>query len=672
MRAHRTSLGLAASSLLTFAGCSEGSATSAAPGASAAHYYVDLGGPADGDGSSWARAARDLGAVLARARSGEEVWVAWGTHRPAPPGGSRDAAFRLGNGVRVYGGFGGDESVLAERDPAAHVTILDGDLAGDDGPDFTQRADNVYQVVVATDAHAARLDGFTIRGGYADGPSLGPTPKSGDQGSGINIYHGSIDVVDCILRENWASNHGAVNDHSEGSTFVRCLFTDNASAQFGAGLYLHHEAATLVFSCTFRDNVAATDGGGAYTRSLQGAIFDDCLFESNRAERGAGLYAAPASAPEVRYSTFVDNAARTGGGGMYNDENFAHIQACTFARNRAGTEIDGGGGGGGGSGGGGVWTNGGAIVVLGCSFLENEASFGGGFYAIHDAHAIVAGSTFTDNVASEAGGLYTLNSPTIVQDCSFIANEAKGGSFSVGGALSNYYSNAIVERCLFERNRAELGGGGLYNEGEAPIVRASRFHGNTTFGDEGFGGAIFGGFFALATIEDCVFVGNTARQGGGTYDIAFSEARIVNCTYAENSALEGQGLFVGNLGTPRFANCLVAERGASAIDGFAAEFRYGMTTSGHPGAGNVVGSATFARAPHPGADGIWGTLDDDYGDLALVPGSLGIDAGANDEHSQEDAVDLAGAPRFVDDRAVLDTGAGVGPIVDIGAVERQP
>lgn len=668
MRAHFPLAGLAIGLSFLSPGCSGGSDTSAASGASASRWYVYVGAPEGGDGSSWERASPDLAAVLEEARAGDEVWVSWGVHRPAPRGGPRAASFALTPGVRVYGGFAGNETSLAERDPAVHVSILDGDLAGDDGPDFANRADNVWHVVVATEAHGARLDGFTIRGGYADGPSLGPTPESGDQGSGINVYHGGIEVVDCTLRENWASNHGTVNDHSEGSIFDRCRFVDNASAQFGAGLYLHHEAATLAIACTFRGNVAASDGGGAYARSMHGARFEDCLFEGNSADRGAGLYAAPESAPHVARCDFVDNAAFTGGGGIYNDESFALIEACGFLRNLAGTEILAGAGGGGGSGGGGVWTNGGAVVAMDCSFHENRASFGGGFYAIHDAHALVAGGTFVANVANEAGGLYTLNSPIVLQDSTFVANEAKGGSFSVGGGVSNYYSDALVERCTFERNRAELGGGGLYNEGEEPIVRASRFLGNAATGDEGFGGGIFGGYFAISTIEDCVFVGNTARQGGGTFDIAFSEARIVNCTYAANTALEGDGIFVGFLSTPTYANCIVAD----GVAGTPAEFQFGLTEEPRAGRGNVTGAPSFARAPDAGADGLWGTLDDDYGDVALVRGSPGIDAGANEAHTSEEQVDLANAPRFVDDPAVIDSGAGTGAIVDMGALERQP
>jgi hypothetical protein len=38
---------------------------------------------------------------------------------------------------------------------------------------------------------------------------------------------------------------------------------------------------------------------------------------------------------------------------------------------------------------------------------------------------------------------------------------------------------------------------------------------------------------------------------------------------------------------------------------------------------------TFGRDPDPGTDGVWGTPDDDYGDLHLQDGSPALDNGDN-------------------------------------------
>src|SRR6187402_1979832 len=83
--------------LLAPCGCSGGSS-----GGSAV-LRVDASAPPGGDGSSWASAIADLQTALARARSGDSIWVAAGVHKPGPPGASRESTFRLRDGVRLYG-----------------------------------------------------------------------------------------------------------------------------------------------------------------------------------------------------------------------------------------------------------------------------------------------------------------------------------------------------------------------------------------------------------------------------------------------------------------------------------------------------------------------------------------------------------------------------------------
>ena len=59
------------------------------------------------------------------------------------------------------------------------------------------------------------------------------------------------------------------------------------------------------------------------------------------------------------------------------------------------------------------------------------------------------------------------------------------------------------------------------------------------------------------------------------------------------------------------------------------------------------------------------------GDLTLLAGSPAIDAGDNAGVPAGLTLDLALAPRFVDDPSTPDTGAGGAPLVDMGALERQ-
>ena len=64
----------------------------------------------------WATAFTDLQLALAAASSGDEIWVATGTYKPTATA-DRTISFAMKNGVGVYGGFDGTETMRSERDP---------------------------------------------------------------------------------------------------------------------------------------------------------------------------------------------------------------------------------------------------------------------------------------------------------------------------------------------------------------------------------------------------------------------------------------------------------------------------------------------------------------------------------------------------------------------------
>jgi len=119
--------------------------------------FAKPGGATDGFCTSWATAC-ELSFALSSAVSSQEIWVAAGTYKPTA-GSDRTATFQLKAGVALYGGFAGDEATRAERDWAAHVTTLSGDLGV-----ANNTTDNSYHVV--TGATGATLDGFTCKNRY--------------------------------------------------------------------------------------------------------------------------------------------------------------------------------------------------------------------------------------------------------------------------------------------------------------------------------------------------------------------------------------------------------------------------------------------------------------------------------------------------------------------------
>ncbi len=133
--------------------------------------YARPGATGGGDCSTWENACT-LQMALTNAVSGQEIWVMQGIHMSSAIG-DRNATFQLKNGVGVYGGFAGAETLRAQRNYMTSVTILSGDLDGNDNSnvryDEPTRAENSYHVVTGsgTDSTAV-LDGVTVSGGNAN------------------------------------------------------------------------------------------------------------------------------------------------------------------------------------------------------------------------------------------------------------------------------------------------------------------------------------------------------------------------------------------------------------------------------------------------------------------------------------------------------------------------
>ena len=110
-----------------------------APVAAQAQVFVRADAPAGGDGSSWASAYQRLDTALA-AHPGDEIWVARGRYVPpvnpnpdyTPSEQRRRTSFLIPPGTRIYGGFAGSESALAQRNPRLHRSVLSGDMQAND------------------------------------------------------------------------------------------------------------------------------------------------------------------------------------------------------------------------------------------------------------------------------------------------------------------------------------------------------------------------------------------------------------------------------------------------------------------------------------------------------------------------------------------------------------
>lgn len=291
--------------------------------------FVDLEARGSGDGSTWADAFPDLQGALVEAalRAGlVQVWVAEGTYRPAGPGAPRSAHFALDADVSLFGGFAGVEAAVDERDPAAHPTVLSGDLLGDDGPGFAGREDNAFHVLVLSASGPVtaetQVDGLIIRGGHADG--LGDDAGGG----GLLSFFPAVPALHaCVLEDNYARIDGgavqARRDHMppffpgiEAPVEIdACVFWGNRADARGSAasligpfavvdsIFTGHPRSMTPFDpdamgfvvdlgegssgalrgCTFNDNDATALQ--AYVSSID---VENCLFSANRSGPASG------------------------------------------------------------------------------------------------------------------------------------------------------------------------------------------------------------------------------------------------------------------------------------------------------------------------------------------------------------------------------------------------
>ncbi|NGM61278.1 gliding motility-associated C-terminal domain-containing protein [Sphingobacterium sp. SGG-5] len=195
-----------------------------------------------GNGSSWTHAMGELAEALtwagsnwdAEADGPLQIWVTSGRYLPTTNTANRNATFQLVKGVKVYGGFSGVEAVLTERDWAKNVTILSGDIDGNDvaavitDVDQELKGNNSYTVVNGSGTDiTASLDGFIITAGH--NPS---------NGGGIYNDEGSPALVNLTITGNKAMYGGGLYNQGSSPELRHITISNNrAESGYGDGIF---------------------------------------------------------------------------------------------------------------------------------------------------------------------------------------------------------------------------------------------------------------------------------------------------------------------------------------------------------------------------------------------------------------------------------------------------
>ncbi|PWH18947.1 MAG: hypothetical protein DDG59_04770, partial [Anaerolineae bacterium] len=457
-----------------------------AAAASGPRCYVKAGASTP-DGNSWATAYATVQDALADTNC-TEIWVAAGVYYPDEGAGQTDdnraSTFTLKNGVALYGGFAGTETARDQRNPAAHVTVLSGDIDKNDTTDasgvVTDTAkiagSNAYHVVTGSSTdNTAVLDGFTITAGQANETSF-----IDSNGGGMYNYKSSPTLSNVTFSANSAYNNGGgmYNLDNSSPTLTEVAFSGNVATSYGGGMYNNQSSPTLT-EVAFSDNVATSYGGGMYNESNSRPTLTKVTFSANSAQYGGGMYNYQSS-PTLSNVTFSANSAYNNGGGMYNLNNSnPTLTEVAFSGNEATSY------------GGGMYNYQSSPTLTDVTFSANSAyNYGGGMYNEYNSSPTLTKVTFSANVGNtNGGGMYNSGSSPALNNVTFSVNSAV-----FGGGMYNSGSSPTLTNVTFSANSAyNNNGGGMYNTNSSSPTLTNVIVANSTSGGDcvnGSGGSI--------------------------------------------------------------------------------------------------------------------------------------------------------------------------------------
>ena len=198
----------------------------------AADWHVAMNGNDAADGTSWATAKQTIQAGVDAAADGDTVWVSRGVY---------------GNGLRDGNRVVVPRSIFLRSVNGPEVTVIDG-------------GNNARGVYMETNAV---LDGFTVRGGYAD------------SGGGVLCSFSNAVLTNCVITGNSASAGGG----SFGGSLYSCIIKNNHATEEGGGSY-----NSMMFGCIVEDNVAVVGAG-----MFGGSMYQCMVVQNYSHDEGGGV-----------------------------------------------------------------------------------------------------------------------------------------------------------------------------------------------------------------------------------------------------------------------------------------------------------------------------------------------------------------------------------------------
>ncbi|HKP01750.1 MAG TPA: choice-of-anchor Q domain-containing protein [Chthoniobacterales bacterium] len=227
----------------------------------------------------------------------------------------------------------------------------------------------------------------------------------------------------------------------------------------------------------------------------------------------------------------------------------------------------------------------------------------GGALRVTRARATAIGCIFTDNAAPNGlgGAINSPGSALELSNCTFLRNTASG--FGLGGAFFGPSRIAVtMTDCVFIENSAH-DGGAIFADGELNLVRCNFTH--NSIPTDGIAGAVYNESPTLMT--GCIFSGNSTGDGGEGGALFIGDGIIRDSLIAGNSVgstsgFVAQGGGIWSFGTLNIQNSTIANNISGAQSQGAGIYNDSVlvldntTVSGNSAGASSLGGGIFNEA----------------------------------------------------------------------------
>jgi hypothetical protein len=519
----------------------------------------------------------------------------------------RDKSFHFATDMQLYGGFTGTETALSQRDWKANPTILSGDF------------NNAYHVLITANLTAAAIiDGFTIKGGNANGRSnvslsyesktfesfrgggmsnsfSSPTITNATftnnnanyEGGGMYNYSSSPTITNCSITNNNAPNGGGMNNYDSSPAISNATFTNN-NADFGGGMYNYFSSSPTITNATFTNNNATYFGGGMDNQSSSPTITNSIIWDNGSTEvtnyNSSPIFKNSITKGSGGSGAWSSSFGTDNGGNLDLDPLFTDAANGNFTLLKCSPAIN--------TGDDAAWTATGlstdaagntrpygtSVVDMGAYEYQGNNPFTNAIYVKHDATG--------DNDGSTWANAYTDLQDAIDNQCGDLAIWVAAGTYYPTQAPDGTVSNGSLDRnnAFHMAADMQLYGGFI---GTETALSQRDWKANLTILSGDFNNAyhvmIIANLTAAAVIDGFTIKGGNANgssyvsyeskrfyryEGGGMYN-HYSSPTITNATFTNNNAsiFGGAIYWIGDDGdlSSTLTNCIFYSNGADHI-----------------------------------------------------------------------------------------------------------